>query len=299
MNNTTSLRDLPAFYWVAKTSSISQAADKLNLSKATVSKTISRLEEHYQTRLFERNSRNVRLTSEGYKLLEYAERVMTLADEADHALFGMKSSPQGSVQLAAPLAFCREVLAPNLIHFHTSYPAIKLHIQTSAHPMDVLRDDIDMAVIVGNMDHSELIAKSLYKGSLKWVSTPGYLANMPVCGTPKDLEPHIQYCESRYSVNKLPVYLDDRVYYLSLQAKNCCNDPLVVREAVLRGYGICMLPAQYCAEHLEDGKLVEIYSDFKLDAQAAQLSLVYPSRLYRSNRIQAVSNFLQEICQSL
>ena len=299
MNNANSLRDLPSFYWVAKTHSISQAAEKLDVSKATISKTITRLEDHYKVRLFERNSRNVRLTSEGHKLLEYAERVIALADEADHTLQGMKSSPQGSVQLATPLAFSREILAPSLIRFHQEYPDIKLRIQTSAHPMDVLRDEIDMAVIVGTMDHSELIAKTLYKGSLKWVTTPNYRDTMSTCVTPNDLEAHIQYCETRYSVNKLAVYGNNKTHYLRLDDKNCCNDPLVVREAILRGYGISMLPEQYCSEHIEKGELVEIYRDFKLATEAAQLNLVYPSRLYRSKRIQAVSSFLQEICDAL
>lgn len=125
---------------------MSEAAITLDMTKTTVSKAVSRLESIYQVRLMERNSRNIRLTPEGQTLYEYAERVLQLADEAGHALTGMQQTPQGTIQIAVPLAFIREILAPNLVRIHQLYPKIQLHIQTSHHAMDVLREDIDMAV---------------------------------------------------------------------------------------------------------------------------------------------------------
>ena len=299
MNNSQALKELPAFYWAAKLLSISAAGEKLSVSKATVSKAIVRLEEQYQVRLFERNSRNIRLTAEGQTLLEYAERLLLLADEASHALVGMQSTPQGTVKLAAPLAFSREVLAPNLARFHQAFPEITLQIQTSQHPMDVLRDEVDIAVIVGSIESSDLIAKTLYPGKLKWVTSPEYFSKNGPFETPRELEEHIQYCETRYSVHKFVVNYGAKQYQLSLQNKNCCNDPIVVREALLNGCGISMLPEQYCKRLISKGSLIEVCTAITPNVESAHLKMVYPSRLFRSTRVRAVIQFLEEITSEI
>jgi len=299
MNSNQALKELPAFYWAAKLLSISAAGEKLAVSKATISKAITRLEEQYQVRLFERNSRNIRLTAEGQTLFDYSERVLLLADEASHALVGMQSTPQGTVKLAAPLAFSREILAPNLGNFHQQYPEIQLQIQTSQHPMDVLRDEVDIAVIVGSIDNSDLIAKTLYPGKLKWVTSPSYLQEHGPFSTLEDLQLHIQYCETRYSTQKFTATYQGRQYQLNLQNKNCCNDPIVVREALLNGCGISMLPEQYCKRQIAQGELVEVCQDFAPHIESAHLKMVYPSRLFRSTRVRAVIQFLEEITSEI
>lgn len=293
------LKDLPAFYWSAKLLNMSEAASTLDMTKATVSKAVSRLESIYQVRLMERNSRNIRLTPEGQTLYEYAERVLQLADEAGHALTGMQQIPQGTVQIAVPLAFSREILAPNLVRFHQRYPKIQLHIQTSHHPMDVLREDIDLAVMVGSIENSELIAKTLYPSKLLWVASKEYAKQISAEITPLELAQHIVFCESRYQTRKFKVSFNNQTHFLNLSHASSCNDPIVVREAVMTGAGISMLPKQYCKVLIDLDQLVEVCQNIHSNEESAELKLVYPSRHYRSTRVRAVIEFIEEICREL
>lgn len=293
------LKDLPAFYWTAKLLNMSLAAEKLDMTKATVSKAVSRLEALYQVRLMERNSRNIRLTPEGQTLLEYADRVLQITNEATHALTGMQQQPQGTVNLAVPLAFSREVIAPNLARFRVAFPDIQLKIQTSHHPMDVLRDEVDIAVLVGSIENSDLIAKTLYPSRLKWVVSPAYLRKAGAIQTPEELERHIQFCETRYHKNKFKVLKNGLSHTLNLADKSSCNDPIVIREAVLSGCGVSMLPDQYCNKLIRIGDLIEICNDIIPNEEAAELKIVYPSRLYRSKRVRAVTEFIESLCKDL
>ncbi|SBS33219.1 HTH-type transcriptional regulator DmlR [Marinomonas aquimarina] len=293
------LKDLPAFYWSARLLNMSEAALTLDMTKATVSKAISRLESVYQMRLMERNSRNIRLTPEGQILFEFAERVLQLADEAGHALSGMQHTPQGSVHIGVPLALSREVLAPHLAEFQRQYPLIQLRIQTSQHPIDVLKEDLDIAIIVGSMENSELIVKTLYPSQLVWVTSPKYSQQINTPIIPNDLQRHILFCETRYHKSQFKVKFKGQSHSLDLSGANSCNDPIVIREAVLQGAGITMLPNQYCKGLVENGQLVEVCHDIVMNEGAAELKMVYPSRHYRSTRVRAVTEFIERMCEKL
>ena len=291
------LKDLPAFYWTVKLRNMSSAADKLVVSKSTVSKSVSRLEAAMAMRLIERNSRNIQLTQEGQTLFDYCMRLMALVDEADNALGGLKKTPSGQVNIAMPMAFGREVVAPHLSRFYQQYPDIELKIQTSHHPMDLFRHELDIAVIVGTLENSDLVAKTLYAGKLRWVTTSAYLQQHGEPDNVDELLGHIKICESRYGGNAFVVYQQGHRYRLNLAHVSQCNDPLTVREAVLSGAGITMLPEQYCNGMLHTGQLVEVAKTIVPEADSAALRVVYPSRLFRSLRVRAVLDFLDEVCR--
>ncbi|MGO2354140.1 MAG: LysR family transcriptional regulator [Marinomonas foliarum] len=294
------LSDIPAFVQVVETKSMSEAARQLGVSKSTISKSITRLEETLNLRLLERNSRNIWVTTEGQTLYQHASQILQLVNETDSVITGLQAEPTGRVKLAVPMAFCREFLAPRLSEFQQRYPKIQFEIIMNGHSLDIFHYEIDIAVIVGELENSELIAKPLYSGKLKWVASKEYLAALDSPITIDSLTDHISICETRYGIDRFPVYCHSEKAYLDLQNNiTHCNDPLTVREVVLSGSGISLLPEQYCLKQIESGELIEVAEDIKPESGAAKLTALYPSRKNRSQRMDVVLRFLKEICDDI
>ena len=293
------LDDLPIFMSVAEVSGISAAAAKLGLSKSAVSKALTRLEEALGVRLLERNSRNVRLTGEGEAFYRHGLRILDEVSEVNELMAGMVSEPQGKLTVAMPMAFSREILAARLPEFLSAHPALEVEIIVTSHAVDLIRDQIDLAVMVGVLDDSELVARSLYQSRLLWVASPAYYAAHQSDLQQHRFAPHIQLCEKRYAEVRLPaaggqtgVVLRKAVPRLSL-----VNDPIVVREAVAAGAGISLLPDQYCKAALAQGTLRQLLPGDPSATAAASLSVVYPQRRMMSRRIRVFVDFLLAICR--
>ncbi len=295
-----SIDDVPAFVAVCEQLSVTAAAAELQLSKSTVSKALTRLEEGLGVRLLERNSRNLRITHEGEIFLQHAQRILEQVREADATMSGLTSEPQGRLVVALPMAFAREFVAPNLAHFRQRYPQVDLDVVVSSHAVDVIRDQIDLAVTVGALNDSGVVARTLYESQLVWVTSPEYADQHSLDGNELELRSHIQLCEKRYGLTKFPVRVQGSRRFLQLdRGVMHLNDPVSVREAVLNGCGISLLPDQYCKQHLSDGRLVAVYQQVRFEQEAARLSVVYPGRRLLSNKARAFIDFLFGICADM
>ena len=295
-----SIDDVPIYIAVVEHNSLSAAARHLDISKSTVSKSLNRLEQALGIRLLERNSRNIRITSDGEVFYRHALLILEQVSEADAVMSGLTSTPSGKLVVALPMAFARECVAPRLGEFRQAYPRIDLEIIISSLPVDIIRDQIDVAVVVGSLNDSELIVKKLYESRLMWVASPDYAATRPLGASPEELLSHIQLCEKRYGLSQFPIRIKDQHRHLDLSRNiTHVNDPIFVREAVMNGAGISPLPNQYCEKHIAKGQLVQVYRHIGFDASASELSAIYPSRRLRSNKTRVFIDFLVDICEQL
>lgn len=294
------LDDLPVFTAIIEHQSVTAAAAALNLSKSTVSKTLTRLEEALGVRLLERNSRRLRITGEGEAFYRQASLILEQAQETDAIMAGMVSEPHGKLTVALPIAFAREFVAPQLGVFQQQFPHLELELIITSHPVDIIRDQIDLAVVVGALHDSELVARPLYQSRLLWVTSPAYLARQPLGSTPADLLTHIRICEKRYALARFPVRMGDLRQELNLsQGIIQVNDPLAVREAVLHGLGVSPLPDQYCKRHLQSGQLVQVFEQISFEASASRLSVIYPGRRRLASKTRIFLDFLLAICREI
>lgn len=291
-----SIDDAPVFIAVIETGGITSAATRLGVSKSTVSKSLSRLETALGSRLLKRNSRNVRITDEGRTFYQYARRIMEQVQEADATMSGITASPGGRLVVALPMAFAREFVAPKLPEFHAQFPHIELELLLTSHTVDIIAEEIDIAVVVGALTDSELISVPLYHGRLTWVTTPDYANAYGIHSTSTDPLPHLQICEKRYGGRQIPVKLTGRNTTLNLSENLIhTNDPLIVREYVLNGGGVSFLPEQYCYRHLENGELVRVFDSVQFQDTAAVLSAIYPERRLLPGKTRAFLDFLRGI----
>lgn len=292
--------DVPVYVAVVEARSVTQAAQQLNISKSKVSKTLSRLEEALGVRLLKRNSRNLRLTSEGATFYRHALQIMEQVHEADEMMAGLTAMPHGRLVAALPMAFAREFVAPRLAEFRARYPHIDLELMITSHPVDIIREQIDVAVVIGALADSELISRTLHRGSLLWVTTPDYARAHGLDRDSLDPVPHVQVCETRYGVKNLPITLPDGRRTLDLSRGPIhANDPLVVREAVLSGGGVSLLPDQYCQKALADGALIPVFERVRLQESASVLSVIYPGRRLLASKTRAFLDFLGEVADTL
>lgn len=140
--------------------------------------------------------------------------------------------------------------------------------------------------------------RALLTGRLVWIASPGYLAENRIGDTVDTLRPHIQLCEKRYAARRFTVHEHGRKGQLDLgRGVIHVNNPLAVRQAVIRGAGVSFLPDRYCANQIASGDLVEICPHIRFDISASALSAVFPSRRLMSGKTRAFLEFLDEVCR--
>jgi LysR family transcriptional regulator for bpeEF and oprC len=291
--------DVPVFRAVVEQNGITAAARRLGMPKSTVSKAVSRLEQALGVRLLDRNSRNMRITGEGETFYRQCVAIMDQVDETDAVMTGLTATPAGRLSVALPPAFCQEILAPHLADFRRQYPEIELDLTVTSQPVDILRDQFDLAVVVGAQEDSDLTTRTLLAGRLVWIASPAYRAANEIGDTVDTLRPHIQLCEKRYAARRFAVHEHGRKTGLDLgRGIIHVNDPLAVRKAVIRGAGVSFLPDRYCAAQLQNGELEEVCENIRFDISASTLSAVFPSRRLMSGKTRAFLEFLNGVCRN-
>ncbi|MBI2240838.1 MAG: LysR family transcriptional regulator [Magnetospirillum gryphiswaldense] len=290
--------DIPLFAAVVDHGGMSAAAEALGMPKSTLSTAVARLEKGLGLRLFDRNLRQLRLTEEGTTFYRHAQMILEQVREADATVAGLRAEPAGRLVVALPPAFCQEIVAPRLGWFHAAYPKIKLDMVINAHGVDLLRDQADLAGVVGPLADSEMVVRSLIAGPLIWVASPDYLARAHLGDSLDDLVGHLQVCEQRYVLPAVPVHVNGQAARIDLSAGlSHVGNPLVVRAAVMNGAGIAPLPRHYCQDQIADGSLVQVYGHVTFDVAASTISLVYQGRRLMSPRLRAFIDFLVDICR--
>ncbi|RBP15548.1 DNA-binding transcriptional LysR family regulator [Roseiarcus fermentans] len=175
---------------VVETGSLSAAGRRLNVPLATVSRKVSELEAHLGTRLFNRSSRQVTPTDAGLAYIAACRRILDDVEEAERVASGEFRAPRGDLIVTAPIVFGRLHLAPVAIDFLRTYPDVDIRIVFSDQFVDLLEDHVDLALRIGPLPDSRLIA--IHLGTVRHVvcASPAYLAERGVPRHPAELEAH-------------------------------------------------------------------------------------------------------------
>ena len=289
---------LPAFIAVAEQGGISAAARLLAEPKSTVSRAVTRLEEDVGLQLFVRGARSLRLTHDGSQFYRHAVRILEQVEAASAELAGLSEAPRGALTGALPMAFGREIVAPQLAGFQASFPDVRLDLRIGSGQPDLIRDAIDIAVVVGLVADSDLIRQQLIDTPLIWIAAPDVAANLPEDPLPEELAPLIRVAETRYAGTSLSVSDDTRgVGRITLDSNQMMkvNDPIMLREIVRSGGGLSFAPDIYCRAAIADGALVQLYPHIHIREESS-LSLLYPGRRLVPKKTQAFMDFLRSIC---
>lgn len=283
------------FSRVAERGSFGKAADELDISRAAASGHVAALEKHLGVRLLNRTTRKVSLTAEGADYLRRCRRILDEIRDAEETLRESRSKPQGLLRVDVPVAFGRYLLLPALPDFTRRYPAIDLDIRLNDRIVDLVAERVDVAVRVGGLQQSGLVARRVAEVNIVTCAAPTYLADRGEPQTPDDLREHRLLAltppgggspEWIFPAPYTPRRL--KLHYAMLF--NAAEAPIVSAAA---GLGITHTADLLVAEYVARGELQLILEKFIVPGPP--ISLVYPSAGHQAAKVRVFSDFAADL----
>ncbi len=287
----TSIADLEIFARVVTAGSMSAAGRELDLSPAVVSKRISHLEGRLGTRLFHRTTRQLQLTETGRGFYDRVVQILATVQEAEAFVSSGHERAAGNLKITAPTAFSRLHIAPYLGRFLKQYPDLSLEIVATDQVMDIVREGIDVAIRIAEVDDSSLVARKLAPCRRVFCASPAYLKEY---GAPKslaDLSSHKVLVENNIAWH---MQGPEGAVSLKLSSEIRTNSSEIVHEALLAGCGVGFRSIWQVRDDLLSRKLVHILPQYK-EAPGLAIYAVYPDKQYVPARLRIFLDFLDSI----
>ena len=288
------MHSMAVFRRVVEAESFSAVARETNMSQSTVSKHIASLEERLDTKLLNRSTRSLKLTEAGKEYYQHCIRILNDFQEAEASVGKGKIDPTGTLRISTSAAFGRTYIIPHLDEFLSDYPDINIDLMFGDEYTDLVKEGIDLAIRIGPLEDSSLIAKKIGSSPRVVVASPAYLVKH---GRPKKPTDLIKHSCLYYSLQKSP----DLWYFNSTQVGDesvrvngrvKASSPDAVCDATLEGLGISILGEWYVREHIKNGRLIKILPDFK--PTAYDIHAVYPERRFVPQKVKRMIEYLTD-----
>jgi DNA-binding transcriptional LysR family regulator len=281
------------FVRVSESGSFSAVAREMGLSQPAISRQIAALEDHFGERLLHRTTRNLTLTDDGRDLLVHASRVLESLQEAETAIGRRRGTVAGMVRLSVPVIFGRLYLTPRIGKLLDAHPALELDIMFNDGLADLVAEGIDLAVRAGAIADSSLIARRLGYVARYVLASTEYLNRHGTPQTPQDLTGHDCLVFTHGATpSHWPFEGKDGTFSIPVSGRFRSDSGEGVREAVISGYGIGLLPAWYFRDEIANGSVQILLRGWQVPG--APVHLIYPSRRHLSPRVRVVMDFLHQ-----
>jgi len=273
------LNDMAVFASVVKTGSFTAAGKALSLPKSNVSRRIARLEDTLNVRLLERTTRKLRLTEIGQSLYHHAQRIVEEADSANSLVESMTSRPRGILRVSASVFTGQKLLTPILPEFLKLFPELHLHLELSNRRIDLIEEGFDVAIRIGSMKDSTMIARYLGSIRIYLYCSPDYISFMGKPTGPEDLIDHHLLMMSDMSAGAdetLRLKGTRGEEKISLTPYCSINDFQTLHHFASEGLGIAALPEYLCRKDFNSGSLERVLPTWEIPP--VEFHAVYPSR---------------------
>jgi DNA-binding transcriptional LysR family regulator len=275
---------------VAEAGSLSAAARRQKAPLATVSRKVSELESHLRTKLFNRSSRALVPTDAGRSYIAAAKRILADVAEAERAAAGEYTTPRGGLSVSASLALGRLHLQPIVAEFLTRFPEVDVHLSLQDRAVNLLEEHVDVALRIGNLADSSLIAARVGQICRVVCASPAYLKSRGIPKSPEDLSAHdcISYppiqapdlWRFRKGQNEYAVPVRSRLIVSNLES--ACD-------AARAGIGITLAFSYHVADSIRSGELMPLLQDYQPPPQS--VSFVYPPDRFMPVKLRAFLDF--------
>lgn len=277
------------FVYVAEYESFTRAAKELGISIAQVSRQVSALEKRLNIKLLYRTTRKISLTEEGRVFYKHCRGVLDGLDAAEQAISSLQSTPQGKIKLTAPVTYGEQQLLPLINDFIVQYPDIEVNAFLSNQKVDLVEGGYDLAIRIGKLRDSTLMAKKLSHRTNFVCASPSYLDRYGAPQTLAELSTHncllgsLDYWHFKEGERERNIRVSGRVRY---------NSGYSLVDAALKGLGMVQLPDYYVQKYLESGELISVLDDFREPEEG--IWAVYPQNRHLSTKIQMLLQYLQQ-----
>jgi LysR family transcriptional regulator, regulator for bpeEF and oprC len=288
------LSAMRAFVRVVEMGNFTRASEALSLPKATVTNLIQGLEAHLRTKLLNRTTRRVMVTTDGALYYERAKQIIAELDELDISLSNSHSQPTGRLRVEMAGAFADGLVIPALHEFYNKYPDIRVDLGVGDRTVDYLAENVDCALRAGAPSDQSLIARRVGEVSMLACASPAYLQQHGMPQHPSDLEKD-HHCVSYFlPQNNRTMILDfakgDEYLEINGRYNVAVNDGRSYLNAALCGHGVAILPQFMLHEALEKRELLQVFPDWK--TEPLPLYVVYPPNRHLSNKVRVFVDWL-------
>ena len=257
------LRGMETFVAVVECGSFTGAAARLEMSAVMVGKYIALLEGQLGTRLLERNTRRQSLTDAGRVYFDEARRVLEQVANAERSVERLRLAPAGTLRVSAPVSFGASIIAPLTASFLQAWPEVRVELDLTNRMVDLVDEGIDLAIRIGDIQRTDLVAKYLASYRMAICAAPDYLARHGTPQTPADLAGHQCLSHTVWTARnewRLPGAAEEVRW--KREAVLRCNDGYALRMAAVAGAGLLLQPEVLLAEDLANGRLVRILQNY-------------------------------------
>lgn len=269
------LLDIAVFARAAALGNLSAAARDLALSTSTASARLQRLEDQLGTRLLHRTTRRLSLTGDGERFLEHAEQLLATSEQAMQSVGRGAEAPRGPLRVTAPASFGRQHVSPAIPAFLATYPDITLDLRLTDRVVSLIDSGIDVALRMGALPDSTLVARPLAPSHRVICASPDYLSRHGTPRHPEDLRAHNCLVLGDQSTWRFDTPLGETA--IAVHGNLRADNGEVIRDAVLAGMGIALKSTWDVAPHLRRGNLVTVLDEYPV-VPAVSIWAVYPSR---------------------
>lgn len=284
---------LEAFVAVVDRHSFSHAADKLGVAKSVLSRRVSQLEKRLGVQLMRRTTRKLSLTDAGRHFYQRAVSLLADLNDAERIVSDTQSKLSGKIKLTAPLALGISHLSVPIATFMTNHSEVEMEVELNDREVDLVEEGFDLAVRVGNLQDSSLIARKLASVNFAVCASADYLHRYGTPQHPSELSQHQLLVYSNLQIGQQWAFGDKEGRVTTrLRYRLSANNGEFLANVACEGLAITAGPLFFLQAYIDSGKLIPILTDFPRP-QAGMYALYPPGRLV-SRRVKAFSDFLFE-----
>lgn len=286
---------METFVAVADLKGFAPAARKLKMSASAVTRLIAALEERVGARLLQRTTRSVALTDVGERYLERARRILAEVEEAEAAASADRVEPSGHLVVSAPLMFGRLHVNPLMSDYLQRYPEVTGELRLNDRLVNLVDEGIDVAVRIGHLPDSSVVARNVGDMDRVVVGAPEYLKRRGVPRTPQDLRAHdIIHCASVLTLNEWYFAHKGQPLRIPIAPRYTTNTAEAAVWHAERGGGLTMVLAYQVAAGIAAGRLEVVLADF--EEPPRPIHIVYPTSRLLSSKVRAFVDLAVETC---
>ncbi len=283
---------MTAFVRAVETGGFSAAAREMGLTPSALSKLVTRLEDRLGARLLQRTTRRLQLTAEGEMFYARARPILAALGEAEAEVAEAGASPRGLLRLYCGSTFGTHQLAPAIPRFQALHPEVEIDITISDQPLPATQEGVDLAIRIGPLEESSLVARRICNLERVICAAPAYLAQHGTPRTPDDLQQHnCLWITSLPALRRWPFDTDDGIRVVHVGGNVATNNAETVLQLAMAGVGITRLSDVVVADAIRSGALVPILADWH-HVEPVPLFATYPSGRNLSPKVRAMVDFL-------
>lgn len=286
------LNDVSLFIRIVETGSFTSAAESLGIQKSTISRRIAQLEDDLDVRLLQRTTRKIKLTDDGEELFARCQPLIRELDSAKDHLSSSMDDPKGRLRITMPSELGVFMMNEVVSTFLERYPKIQLEVELSTRLIDLIGEGVDLAIRVGDLADSSLVARRVANIKRGLFATPEYLKKFGRPATPEDLKDH--NCFGTLKPNEHWEF-DGWDEPVAVTGQLKANSISFIRELIIQNQGIGRLPRIFCRNAVLSGELVEVLPDFQ--PPPFEVNAIYPSKTHLNPKVRLFIDHMMEMIE--